>query len=35
MDNGNDKKIDNDNEKARKPKTIMILSMTIKIKNKS
>ena len=35
MDNGNDKKIDNDNEKARKPKTIMIPSMTITIKNKS
>ena len=33
MDNGNYKKIDN--EKARKPKTIMIPSMTIKIKNKS
>ena len=35
MDNGNDKKIDHDHEKARKPKTIMIPSMTITIKNKS
>ena len=34
MDNGNDKKIDHDHEKARKPKTIMTLSMTITIKNK-
>ena len=33
MDNGNDKKIDH--EMARKPKTIMTLSMTITIKNKS
>ena len=35
MDNGNDKKIDHDNEMARAPKTIMTLSMTITIKNKS
>ena len=32
MDNGNDKKIDHDHEMARKPKTIMTLSMTITIK---
>ena len=34
MDNGNDKKIDHDNEMARAPKTIMTLSMTITIKKK-